>query len=88
MRDASSAGAGKTYKCTSAEGRGPRYIGHRREVRREVRLEGRAVFGSVALVVMYTEAMLLPSLPKIQEEFNVTPADASWILTSTWSWGP
>ncbi len=30
---------------------------------------------------MYTEAMLMPSLPKIQAEFNVTPADASWILT-------
>nr|WP_262373994.1 MFS transporter [Pyrobaculum arsenaticum] len=32
-------------------------------------------------MVMYTEAMLMPSLPKIQAEFNVTPADASWILT-------
>lgn len=39
------------------------------------------ILGSVALVVMYTEAMLMPSLPKIQEEFNVTPAEASWILT-------
>lgn len=39
------------------------------------------LLGSVALVVMYTEAMLLPSLPKIQEEFNVTPAEASWILS-------
>lgn len=39
------------------------------------------LLGSVALLVMYTEAMLMPSLPKIQAEFNVTPADASWILT-------
>lgn len=39
------------------------------------------LLGSVALVVMYTEAMLMPSLPKIQEEFNITPAEASWILT-------
>jgi len=51
--------------------------------RYDVRYAWRAapILGSVALVVMYTEAMLLPSLPKIQEEFNVTPADASWILT-------
>jgi len=39
------------------------------------------ILGSVALLVMYTEAMLMPSLPKIQSEFNVTPADVSWVLT-------
>ncbi|MGC9131517.1 MAG: MFS transporter [Pyrobaculum sp.] len=39
------------------------------------------LLGSVALLVMYTEAMLMPSLPRIQAEFNITPADASWILT-------
>ncbi|WP_237698271.1 MFS transporter [Thermoproteus uzoniensis] len=51
--------------------------------RYDVRYAWRAapILGSVALVVMYTEAMLVPSLPKIQEEFNVTPAEASWILT-------
>lgn len=39
------------------------------------------ILGSVALLVMYTEAMLMPSLPRIQSEFNITPADAAWILT-------
>lgn len=39
------------------------------------------ILASVALIVMYTEAMLIPSLPRIQQEFNVTPAEASWVLT-------
>ncbi|MEM0465051.1 MAG: MFS transporter [Pyrobaculum sp.] len=39
------------------------------------------VLGSVALLVMYTEAMLMPSLPSIQAEFGVTPAEASWVLS-------
>lgn len=49
----------------------------------DVRYAWRAtpILGAVALLVMYTEAMLMPSLPKIQTEFNVTPADVSWILT-------
>ncbi|MEZ0319325.1 MAG: MFS transporter, partial [Pyrobaculum sp.] len=49
----------------------------------DVRYAKRAtpILGSVALLVMYTEAMLMPSLPRIQAEFNITPADASWILT-------
>lgn len=35
----------------------------------------------MALLVMYTEAMLMPSLPSIQAEFGVTPAEASWVLS-------
>ncbi|MDV3104456.1 MFS transporter [Thermococcus waiotapuensis] len=33
------------------------------------------------LLVMYTEAMLTPALPTIQEEFAVNPNDVSWVLT-------
>ncbi|MCO6041397.1 MFS transporter [Thermococcus alcaliphilus] len=32
------------------------------------------------LIVLYAEAMLIPSIPRIQAEFGVTPAEASWIL--------
>ncbi|NJE08370.1 MFS transporter [Thermococcus sp. M39] len=35
-----------------------------------------------SLLVLYTEAMLIPSLPYIQREFNITQADVSWILTA------
>jgi len=33
------------------------------------------------LLVMYTEAMLVPALPTIQKEFAVNPNDVSWTLT-------
>ncbi|MBP1449742.1 MAG: MFS transporter, partial [Thermoproteus sp.] len=39
------------------------------------------VLASVALMVMYTEGMLVPSLPAIQGEFGITAAEASWILS-------
>jgi MFS family permease len=35
-----------------------------------------------AFLVMFAEAMLYPSLPVIQAEFNITQAGASWIFTS------
>jgi len=33
------------------------------------------------LLVMYTEAMLIPSLPTMQRSFNVTEAQISWVLS-------
>ena len=30
---------------------------------------------------MYTEAVLIPSLPTIQRQFGVTPSDVSWVLS-------
>ena len=40
------------------------------------------LLASATLLVLYTEAMLIPSIPKIQIEFGVTPAEASWVLTA------
>ncbi|NPA75747.1 MAG: MFS transporter [Euryarchaeota archaeon] len=40
-----------------------------------------AVFVLLPLLVMYTEAVLIPSLPTIQKDFGITPGDASWILS-------
>jgi len=36
---------------------------------------------TLPLLVMYTEAMLIPSLPTIQRQFHVTPGDVSWVLS-------
>ncbi len=36
---------------------------------------------SLPVLVMYTEAMLIPSLPSIQRQFQVTPSDISWVLS-------
>ncbi len=36
---------------------------------------------TLTLVVMYTEGMLVPSLPTIQKDLNISTADASWILS-------
>ncbi len=40
-----------------------------------------AIFVFLPLIVMYTEAVLIPSLPTIQRDFNISPSDASWILS-------
>ena len=40
-----------------------------------------AVLVILPLLVMYTEAVLIPSLPTIQKDFSITPGDASWILS-------
>lgn len=36
---------------------------------------------TLPILVMYTEAVLIPSLPAIQRQFHVSPGDASWVLT-------
>ena len=40
-----------------------------------------AILVTLTLVVMYTEGMLVPSLPTIQRDLNISTADASWILS-------
>ena len=39
------------------------------------------VLVTLPLLVMYTEAVLIPSLPTIQRQFHVTPSDVSWVLS-------
>ncbi|HLI46824.1 MAG TPA: MFS transporter [Geobacterales bacterium] len=39
------------------------------------------LLASIPLLVMYTEAMLIPSLPTMQRSFNVTEAQISWVLS-------
>jgi len=39
------------------------------------------LLASLPLIVMYTEAMLIPSLPTMQRYFNVTEAQISWVLS-------
>lgn len=34
------------------------------------------------LLILYTEAMLIPSIPHIQMEFSVSEAEVSWVLTA------
>ncbi len=36
---------------------------------------------TLPILVMYTEAVLIPSLPTIQREFHVTPSAVSWVLS-------
>ncbi|BES80493.1 MFS transporter [Pyrodictium abyssi] len=36
---------------------------------------------TLPILVMYTEAVLIPSLPAIQRQFHVSPSDVSWVLT-------
>lgn len=40
------------------------------------------VLAPIAIIVMYTEAMLTPSLPDIANQFNVSVSDVSWVLTA------
>jgi len=40
-----------------------------------------AILVLLPMLVMYTEAVLIPSLPTIQKDFGITPSDASWILS-------
>ena len=42
------------------------------------------LLASIAIMVMYVEAMAFPSLPKVMEDFGLTPSDyalASWVVT-------
>ncbi|WP_069807693.1 MFS transporter [Vulcanisaeta thermophila] len=49
----------------------------------DVRYAWRAtgILVTLTLVVMYTEGMLVPSLPTIQDQMGISAADASWILS-------
>lgn len=40
------------------------------------------ILAPIATVVMYTESMLIPSLPTIANDFNVNSATVSWVLTA------
>ncbi|TRM95881.1 MFS transporter, partial [Sulfolobus sp. B1] len=40
------------------------------------------ILAPIAIAVMYTEAMLIPSLPTIANDFNVNSATVSWVLTA------
>ena len=39
------------------------------------------ILGFIAVMVTFTESMLIPALPTLQSEFNTTEAWVSWILT-------
>ncbi|MCJ7561418.1 MAG: MFS transporter, partial [Thermoplasmata archaeon] len=42
------------------------------------------LLASIAIMVMYVEAMAFPSLPMVMEDFGLTPQDyslASWVIT-------
>jgi MFS family permease len=41
-----------------------------------------AILSSIATLVMYTETMLVPSLPTIISEFNLSYSHSPWILTT------
>jgi MFS family permease len=41
-----------------------------------------AILGSSILITMYGETMLLPAIPDIIKEFNISYSTSSWILTS------
>src|SRR5919205_2563678 len=41
-----------------------------------------AILSSIATLVMYTETMLVPSLPNIIKEFNLSYSISPWILTT------
>ena len=40
------------------------------------------ILAPIAIVVLYTESMLIPSLPTIASDFNVNTATVSWVLTA------
>ncbi|MCI2414079.1 MAG: MFS transporter [Candidatus Aramenus sp.] len=40
------------------------------------------ILAPIAIAVMYTEGMLIPSLPTIAQDFNVNSATVSWVLTA------
>ena len=40
------------------------------------------ILAPIAIAVMYTESMLIPSLPTIANDFNVNTATVSWVLTA------
>ncbi|TRM85866.1 MFS transporter, partial [Sulfolobus sp. A20-N-G8] len=40
------------------------------------------VLASISILTMYIEMVVLPSLPTIEKQFNVSESDGSWILSS------
>ena len=41
-----------------------------------------AILGSTLLIIMYSQTMLIPAIPDIIKEFNISYSSASWILTA------
>ncbi|EZQ01592.1 MFS transporter [Candidatus Acidianus copahuensis] len=41
-----------------------------------------AVLAGISILTMYVEMVVLPSLPKIEKQFDITEAESSWILSS------
>ena len=41
-----------------------------------------AILSSIATISMYTETMLLPALPQLIDEFNLSYNTTSWILSA------
>ncbi len=39
------------------------------------------IMAPLAVMVMYTEGMLIPSLPSIEKDFNVTASQVSWVIS-------
>ncbi|BDC18975.1 MFS transporter [Acidianus sp. HS-5] len=39
------------------------------------------IMAPLAVMVMYTEGMLIPSLPSIEKEFSVTASQVSWVIS-------
>ena len=41
-----------------------------------------AILSSIATMVMYAETMLVPAIPDLIKDFNITYSTSSWILTT------
>src|SRR2546428_5356737 len=41
-----------------------------------------AILSSIATMVMYGETMLVPAIPTLIKDFNITYSTSSWILTT------
>ena len=41
-----------------------------------------AILSSIATMVMYGETMLVPAIPTLIKDFNITYGTSSWILTT------
>mgnify|MGYP001772814656 CR=1 FL=1 len=44
--------------------------------------EAMAILASLAVIVMYIEGMLIPSLTELEREFGVTSSEVSWVLSA------
>lgn len=41
-----------------------------------------AILSCISIMVLYAETMLIPAIPHIIDEFNITYSTSSWILSS------